>query len=296
MSSKKVYQAVQDDEPLLPIEFETNKTTYGAVKPYGNQGGKSIFMAHNKKAICIQTPRMFCPFGLSQWDKKEKDKDGNESASFKFEMNLSLEKITPDLMEASSLSDYPNLSIWSRKLSELDEKLLSDGIENSMNWIGKKITSKEVISELYTPCVKYSRDKNTDEIIDKYPPNFKVTLPYSKGKFECKVYNKEGMEVDPLTVNMQKAYITAIIECKGIWVVGKKYGTTWRVLQMMVEPKTQMAAFAFRQVANDIPAKKGAHSDEEPEEDTTHGVEAGSSEEIVEDSDDELEAGKKGKK
>lgn len=252
------------DNILLPNQIDISKITYGNVKVLGS-GGKSIYVSYTGAPMIVQTPEMRSPFGLSKWDKTEKGSDGVEKDSFKYDLLLGFD----------GKESRENLNTFFNTMKELDTKFVTDGMENSMNWLGKKINSNLVIDELYTPQIRHSRDKSTGEINDKYAPTFKVTIPYREGKFQCSAYGPDKNEMDLSTANLQGAKVTAIIQCVGIWVVGKKYGCSWKVLQMKVNPKSNIPKFAFREIDND----KAADEEHENEEEEV----------IVQTSDDEEE-------
>lgn len=234
----------------MPNQIDLGKIKYGAVKTLPS-GGKSIYVSNNGSPFIVQTPEMRSPFGLSKWDKKEKAADGTEKDSFKYDLLLGF-----DGKDAREI-----LATFYTKMAELDEKLIEDGMENSMNWLGKKMTSKEVVEELYTPQIRHSRDKNTGETNDKYPPTFKVSVPFRNGKFECSAFGPDKNEIKDLSaINLQGARITSIIQCVGIWVVGKKFGCTWKVIQMKINPKSNIPAFAFRE---DPEATEAADTDDD---------------------------------
>lgn len=262
---------------LLPNNIDLSKITYGAVKNL-NSGGKSIYISHNGSPFIVQTPEMRSPFGLSKWDRTEKGSDGVEKNSFKYDLLLGFDG--RDTREI--------LNTFYTKIEELDNKLIDDGMENSMNWLGKKMNSREVTEELYTPMIRHSRDKNTGEINDKYPPTFKLTVPCRDGKFQCDVYGPNNNEIDLSTVNLQGAKVIAIIQCVGIWVVGKKFGCSWKVLQMKITPRSSIPKFAFKEIANDKVV------DEDDEDDDNEEEVVG--EEVINSSDDELEKKSSGKK
>lgn len=267
------------DNILLPDNIDLSKITYGAVKNLAS-GGKSIYISYNGNPFIIQTPEMRSPFGLSKWDRTEKGSDGVEKNSFKYDLLLGFDG--KDTREV--------LNTFFTKIDNLDKKLVDDGMENSMNWLGKKMTSREVTEELYTPMIRHSRDKNTGEINNKYPPTFKLTVPYRDGKFQCDVYGPDNNEIDLSTLNsngsLNGSKIIAIIQCVGIWVVGKKFGCSWKVLQMKVTPKSSIPKFAFKQIAND----KVADDEDDNDEEEVEG------EEVINSSDDDELETKSGKK
>jgi hypothetical protein len=225
---------------LLPDQINPKELSFGAVKALGN-GGKSISVSHNNHPFIIQTPEMRCPFGMSRWDKTEKDANGTEKPYYKYDLAIGFDgKETREV-----------LNMFFNKMVDLDSKMIDAGMENSMNWLGKKISSREVTEELYTPMIRYSRDKNTGEINTKYAPTFKVQIPFKDGKFTCEAYGGNNSEVDLSTMNLQGSRVISIIQCVGIWVVGKKYGCSWKVLQMKIMPKSNIPKFAFRQIEGD---------------------------------------------
>lgn len=265
------------DTILLPNQLDINEIKFGAVKT-NPSGGKSIYVSHKGNPIIMQIPEMRCPFGLSKWDKTEKGIDGTEKDSFKYDLLLGFD----------GMDGRDSLKSFFSKIDGFDKKLMEQGMENSMNWLGKKISKIEVIEELYTPMVRHSRDKQTGEITDKYPPTFKVTVPYRDGKFQCEVYGADNKEVDLSTINLQGSRATCIMQCTGVWVVGKKFGCSWKLLQAKVSPRSNIPKCAFREVEGD----KAAESDEEVE----HVVPAAAGAEVEDSSDDdELEA-KSGRK
>jgi hypothetical protein len=187
-------------------------------------------MAFNKNPIVLQTPEMFAPFGMQKWDND------------KYSIDLSFK----------GLEGRDSLKMFYDKMSELDEKLIDDGVANSFEWLKKKGASREVVKALYTRLVRHPVDKNTGEISTKYPPTFKLTLPWKNGAFQCEVFDSNRNLVDLSTVETKGSRIVAIIQCLGIWVAAGKYGCTWKVLQMRVAPPQKIKGYAFKETENDL--------------------------------------------
>jgi hypothetical protein len=266
------------DTILLPHQINMSSIRYGAVKVLPS-GGKSMYISHidatgNSVPLMIQTPEMRSPFGLSRWDKTEKGSDGIEKESFKYDLLLGFD----------GKETRENLATFYDQIEKLDKKMVHDCMENSLNWLGKKYTSLEVIQELYTPMIRYSRDKNTGEINEKYAPTFKITVPFRDGKFQCNAYGPDKKEIDLSTINLQGARITAIIQCVGAWFVGRKFGVSFKVAQLKVMPRTNIPKFAFRDV------EEAVEDEQEPVQALTNAVNDATiqSSDDGEESDDEL--------
>lgn len=209
------------------IETFESKISYGIPKALDN-GGKVIYMYFDKKPFIIQTPEMIAPFGLSRWS-------ADNSINEKISIDLSFKE--KDIR--------PSLKAFYKMLSIIDKKLVSDGLENSMSWFKKKITTEAVVDALYTPLVKNPKDKDTGEIIDKYPATFRLALPYRDGVFQCKIF-KDKEEVDIESMEIKGSKVTAIMQCVGIWVAGGKFGCSWKALQVRVIPQESLTSYAFQ--------------------------------------------------
>lgn len=261
---------------ILPANLDVSNVTYSAPRTLDN-GGRSIYVALNRSPIVLQTPEMVAPYGVSNWNDDGKGPD-------KYSLDLSFKG-----KEARE-----NLNTFFEKMAALDKKLVRDGVENSMTWLKKKYNSADVVEALYTPMVKYAKDKTTGEVTDKYPPTFKLKIPFNNGTFQTEVYDTKRN-----TLNMRElidngsfkgAKVTAIIQCLGIWVAGGKYGCSWKVLQMRVSMPQAIKGYAFKELEDDKVDESDIDDDEE--EEVTNDVVTQATEELstlaVEDEDDEL--------
>lgn len=220
------------DSILLPSNFDVKNVQYGTPKTNDN-GGKSIYLSLKRSPIVLQTPEMYAPFGMTKWD--------NDSGLTKYTLDLSFK----------GMDKRDTLKTFFDRMLELDDKLIDDGTTNSFEWLKKKGASREVVRHLYTKLVKFPVDKTTGEISDKYPPTFKLSLPFKEGAFQCEVYDAERKRVDLNATETKGARVTAIIQCLGVWVAAGKFGCTWKVLQMKVVPPQSIRGYAFKELVND---------------------------------------------
>ncbi len=271
---------------ILPSNFDVSSVTYSAPRTLDN-GGRAIYMGLNRSPIVLQTPEMIAPYGVSNWNDDGKGPD-------KYSLDLSFK----------GKDDRPNLNTFFEKMVALDKKLVQDGVDNSMTWLKKKYNSVDVVEALYTPMVKYAKDKTTGEITDKYPPVFKLKIPFVNNAFQCEVYDNKRKPVDLKqlidTGAFKGAKVTAIIQCLGIWVAGGKYGCSWKILQMRVSPPQTIKGYAFKEIEDDKVDDSDIEDDDSvngneilnhaTEELNSLNVDDESEEELIESSEDELEA------
>jgi hypothetical protein len=241
----------------------------------------------NRSPIVLQTPEMVVPYNVSNWNDDGKGPD-------KYTLDLSFK----------GKEGRENLNTFFEKVVALDKKLVQDGVDNSMTWLKKKYNSVDVVEALYSPMVKYAKDKTTGEITDKYPPTFKLKIPSSNGSFQCEVYDNKRKPVNLKELIDSGAFkgakVTAIIQCQGIWVAGGKYGCSWKVLQMRVSPPQTIKGYAFKELEDDKVEDSDIEDDDSVNgnEILTHATEEinnlavndDSEDELIESSEDELEA------
>ena len=210
---------------ILAKDFDVSKISYGEVKTNPKTKGKSIYINYGVplgKSIILQTPEMRCPFGIKKWP-------GENGAPDKYDINLSFD----------GRSDEGPVKTFFDVLTSLDDKLVDDTTLNAKKWFGKPMPNREVVEALYSKTVRFSKDKETQEISTKYEPTFKATLPVKDGKFDVTVWDhqtREELDMLELTESgsSRGAYIKLLVSLTGVWIVGTKFGLTWKVKQMIV--------------------------------------------------------------
>jgi hypothetical protein len=215
---------------LFAKSVDAAKITYSAIKSL-ESGGKSIYLSYNGRPLIVQTPELKAPFGVSRWP--------SDRGQDKYVMELAL---------AGHDGDRPGVKAFHDMLAALDAKIVQDALDNSLAWFKKKYNSTEVVQALYTPMLRLYKDRETGEVSDKYPPQFKTTLPHRDNVFSCDAYDSDRAKLDLSTVldGMKGARVTAIVQCNGIWIAGGKFGCTWKVLQLMVQLSSSIRGFAFQ--------------------------------------------------
>ena len=227
-----------------------------------DSGGRSIFIGYNEHPLIIQTPEMSAPFGSSCWNAN----NNGDPTKDKYTLHMSFRGV----------ESKDNLQKFQDFLIKFDDLILDTALERSVSWFKKKIGMKDVISALYTPLLRRSKNKTTGEYDDKYPPDFKINLPFKGDKFDFDIYNgqKELVELSSIP---QKSLVTAIVQCMGVWIAGGKFGCTWKVIQLRVKKPASIQGFAFRQTGD---------SDEENDEENE--IEPEKENEVKEDVDVDL--------
>ena len=259
--------------------FNVN-TDYVYTKPKLNaNNGKSIGILnkHNMKSLYISTPLMLT-WGVNEWSD---DKTG---------------KKTFDLALQFPNEEYnnPDCVAFLKNMQELEMRIKSDVITNCKEWLGKAKMSSDAVDALWSPMLKYPKDKASDEFDYSRAPTLKVKIQYWDGVFKnVELYNESGALVFPnpnddnVSISdfiVKGSNMATIIQCGGIWVANGKFGVTWKLFQGVVKPKTSLSGKCHIVLSEKDKEKMVASldvdDDDEPEKTVTSVTE-------VPDSDDE---------
>ena len=212
--------------------FNVN-TDYVYTKPKLNaNNGKSIGILnkHNMKSLYISTPLMLT-WGVNEWSD---DKTG---------------KKTYDLALQFPNEENSECSAFLKNMQELEMRIKSDVITNCKEWLGKPKMSSDAVDALWSPMLKYPKDKASDEFDYSRAPSLKVKIQYWENVFKnVELYNESGALVFPNDDNtpitdfiVKGSNVATIIQCGGIWVANGKFGVTWKLFQAVVKPRTTLS-------------------------------------------------------
>jgi hypothetical protein len=265
--------------------FNVN-TDYVYTKPKLNaNNGKAIGILnkHNMKPLYISTPLMLT-WGVNEWSD---DKTGKKT----YELALRFPN-----------EENSECTAFLKNMQELEMRIKSDVITNCKEWLGKPKMSSDAVDALWSPMLKYPKDKASDEFDYSRAPTLKVKLQYFEGKFKCgysediAIYNDTQELLFPNDDNMsiigliaKDSNIATIIQCGGIWVANGKFGVTWKLLQAVVKPKTSLSGKCHIVLSEKDKEKLVAQvDDDDDDDDNDEPVKMVSSVTEVPDSDDDV--------
>lgn len=214
------------------IEFNINKNLQFTKPKISPNGRKSIGILNkdNMKSLYISTPLMLT------WGVNEYTED----------------RIAYDMALQFPNDEYNNehASVFLKNMQALELKIKESAVENSKDWLNKSKLTPEAVDALWTPMLKYPKDKATEEPDYSRAPTLKVKIPFWEGEFKnVELYNESKEMVfpnenadDAIANYIVKGYnIATIIQCGGIWVANGKFGVTWKLFQAVVKPKTTLS-------------------------------------------------------
>lgn len=194
------------------------------------QGGKAITLISKQtsRSLHISTPLM-ATWGISDFVNEQGESDGKYSISLVF----------PN-------EDYATKSsaVFLEKMKEFENQIIEDAVANSELWWGDKM-SRELVKHTFFPFLKFAKMKDSKKIDNTKPPHIKAKVPLWDGKWGVEIYDTkntmifpcENDEMTPMDFVPRLSNVACVIQCGGIWIGGKGWGLTWKLVQCVVKPK-----------------------------------------------------------
>ena len=211
---------------VLAKNVDVSKIKYSAPRTLDNQS-KSIYVNYEGSSITIQTPLVRLPYGVGDWnDKNVDEKSTGETKQKKYDLSFSFDGVDSN----------PKIKELLEKMQEIENKIAEDAFENRIAWLDDDFDGiKSVVKKLFTPIIKYDKDKVTKKPTGKYPPTMKCKLPYDTRAeiFTFVSQDMNGEEIDFKTImrSLKGAKARLIIQLSSIWIAGGRFGCIWKVVR-----------------------------------------------------------------
>jgi len=268
MSSKTILSGV-DFTPSTDIKYSKPKVDA--------RGGKSVGIVNTavNSATYISTPLMLT------WGVNKYVDEGNGKVSYDMALQFPNEEYARD-----------DTTSFLNNMIEFENMIKTDATKNAKEWFGKAKMSEDAIDALWTPMLKYPKDKNTLERDLERAPTLKIKIPFWEGDWRTELYDMDqkaifpdpdGSNVTPQDLIGKGAHVAVVIQCGGLWFANGKFGVTWKLLQGVVKPKETMRGKCHIMLSNEDKERMTASAvkvDDDEEEDDVPTTE-------VEDSDEE---------
>jgi len=146
--------------------------------------------------------------------------------------------------------ETPATKKFLENMTAFEKKIKEDAITNSKEWFSKPKMTSDAVDALWTPILKYPKNKDTLEADMTRAPTIKVKLPFWDGAWkELELYDTDMRPVFPVPMNpalspqdliAKGSHIAVSIQCGGIWFANGKFGVTWKLFQAIVKPKMSL--------------------------------------------------------
>lgn len=198
---------------MLIKDFDVNQVNFEAMNRNA-RNGKSIRLTYgpNKTPIRLQMPEIFIPFEIKQMA------DDLHPGEFTYTFEAALQGYDEEGNKVQDLF---------KKLSDLDERILSVCEERSMEFFGEK-KRREVVQEFYRKLVRQNNPK--------YSPVVRIKVARINAAGEMpKVFDKAGQGNNlPITALTKGARAKLIVNLPSVWMVNKNFGVSLKLYQACV--------------------------------------------------------------
>ena len=228
-----------------PLVLSVNDWVPSSVKymqpKVNDRGGKSINMVSKQtnRSLHISTPLMMT-WGIADFVDEKGESDGKFSMSLNFPNSEYSTKATNDFLQ---------------KLKDFENQILDDAVTNSELWWGEEM-SREVAKHTFFPFLKYSKNKDTKKVDLSKPPSIRAKVPNYNGKWGVEIYDTQSnllfpcdnQNVTPLDFVPKQSNVACVLQCGGIWIGGKGWGLTWKLIQCIVKPREVVSVYGKCQI------------------------------------------------
>jgi len=229
-------------KPLVLTSNDWNTSSIKYMPPKVNTvGGKSINMisTQTNRSLHISTPMMMT-WGINDFIGENGESDG------KFTMSLNFPN-----------DDYrkPSTDAFLAKVKAFESQIMDDAVKNSELWWGEEM-SREVCKHSFFPFLKYANIKGTKKVDPSKPPSIRAKVPLYQGKWGIELYNTrdemvfpcDNDRLTPVDFVPKLSQVACVLQCGGIWIGGKGWGVTWKVIQCVVKPREVISVYGKCQI------------------------------------------------
>ena len=224
-------------KPQKPQNVDMSNVSFSAVKSLPS-GAKIIYLNYDGAPLYVQTPELSVPFDSGTYYPAP-DNDSSGKYSVKVSMD-------------GHQTNEPMKKFY-QMLQDMDKKVMTAGVENSLAWFKKKSLSEDIAKELYNDMVKVSVDSETGEPNGKWAPTFAFKIVKREGKVLCDCYDSDKNElilsgtdaVDLESMFKKGTKVKMILKCNGLWIASGKFGCTWRAEQVKINSPIEFTGYAF---------------------------------------------------
>lgn len=227
----------------LPIVLDTAGWSPSALKfmppKVNDKGGKSInvISTQSNRALHVSTP-LLTTWGISDFvDPTTGESDG------KFQISLTF----PNESYANK-----NTEMFLEKMKQFEVAIIEAAAKNSELWWGESLEIG-ILKHTFFPTLKYPKVKGTKKADLTKMPNINAKVPFyeKENRWNVEIYDTTGNlmfpceneELTPSHFVPRLSGAACVIQCGGIWIGGKGWGVTWKLVQAVVKPKEIISVF-----------------------------------------------------
>lgn len=204
------------------------KVTLPKVNKSGQGKSINVISTKTNRSLYLNTPLMMT-WGISDFTDPN---SGVPDEKYTMTLNFPNDNTNPQTNE------------FLQKLKNFENFIIDEAVKNSEAWWGETM-SRDIVKHMFFPFLKYPKDKLTKKTDYTKPPSIRAKVPYYDGKWmNVEIYDTRGNKLFPNDngttpdIIVQKlSSVACLLQCGGIWIGGKGWGLTWKLMQCILKPK-----------------------------------------------------------
>jgi hypothetical protein len=250
-----------------PIVLDNNTWTPDAFKfmppKVNDKGGKSINLisTQSNRSLHITTP-LLTTWGISDFvDPATGMSDGKHSISLSFPSDGFTNKNTDAFLE---------------KMKAFENAVIDAAVKNSEMWWGEQL-EQGILKHTFFPILKYPKIKGTKKSDLTKSPSISAKVPFYEkdNRWNVEIYDVnrnllfpcDDEDLTPAQFVPKLSNVACVIQCGGIWIGGKGWGVTWKLVQCVVKPKEVASVFGTCHINLSAEDRSAIENGSEPAED-----------------------------
>jgi hypothetical protein len=188
-----------------------------------------------------------------------------------------------------------NSTMFLDKIKAFETAILNEAVKNSELWWGEKLTL-DILKYSFFPILKFPKIKGTKKPDMSKSPTLSAKVPFYEkdNRWNVELYDTNGSlifpcdndEMTPAHFVPKLSNVACVLQCGGIWIGGKGWGVTWKLVQAVVKPKEVVSVFGKCHIKLSEDEKNTIENHDVEAEEEVNSVPAPVST-IVDDSDEE---------
>jgi hypothetical protein len=196
-----------------------------------------------------------------------------------------------------------NSTMFLDKVKAFETAILNEAVKNSELWWGEKLTH-DILKYSFFPILKFPKIKGTKKSDMTKSPTLSAKVPFYEkdNRWNVELYDTNGSlifpceneEMTPAHFVPKLSNVACVLQCGGIWIGGKGWGVTWKLVQAVVKPKEVVTVFGKCHIKLSEDEKNTIENDDVDAEEEVNSIPApaAASSTMVDDSDEEDETEK----
>lgn len=145
-----------------------------------------------------------------------------------------------------------NSTMFLDKVKAFETAILNEAVKNSELWWGEKLTL-DILKYSFFPMLKFPKIKGTKKPDMTKSPTLSAKVPFYEkdNRWNVELYDTNGSlifpceneEMTPAHFVPKLSNVACVLQCGGIWIGGKGWGVTWKLVQAVVKPKEVVTVF-----------------------------------------------------